>query len=196
MTLPEASLLILAGGDSRRMGIPKHSMRISGTATVDMILDRIGPLFRTRMIAAREFGVNRPGLLQVLDHGTRRCPLAGILAGLLASPAELVFVIACDMPFATREMAGLLLEKSTGGADVTVPIVGGLYEPLFAVYTRSCIGPITDHLDSGRLKTTGFYDSVRVRTVSEREMREIDPGLESLVNLNTPRDLVEHCRPC
>ncbi|NLP05015.1 molybdenum cofactor guanylyltransferase [Candidatus Fermentibacteria bacterium] len=196
MTLPEASLLILAGGDSRRMGIPKHTIRISGATTVDVILDGIGPLFGTRMIAARDFGVSRPGLLQVLDSGTRRCPLAGILAGLQASPVEKVFVIACDMPFVTRETARLLLEKSAGGADVTVPMAGGFYEPLLAVYTRSCIGAIADHLDRGHLKTTDFYGSVRVRTVSEEEMREIDPGLGSLVNLNTPRDLREHCRPC
>lgn len=196
MKLPEAALLILAGGDSRRMGMPKHSMQISGTTTVDLILGSLGSLFETRMIAARRFGIGRPGLLQVMDAGVRRCPLAGVLAGLRASPVELVLVIACDMPFVVPGVARLLLGRSASGADVTVPVVGGLYEPLLAVYSRSCIEAISRSLDGGLAKTTGFYGSVRVDAVPERELRAVDPGLRSFVNLNTPKDYREHCGTC
>jgi len=193
MKLPGASLLILAGGDSSRMGIPKHSLRVSGMTTVDLILESLGPLFETRMIAARSFGVSRPGLLQVMDSGPCRCPLAGVLAGLRASSTELVLVIACDMPFVVPGIARLLLGRSTSGADVTVPVVGGLYEPLLAVYSRSCMEAIRRSLDAGPVKTTGFYRSVKVDAVPEGELRAVDPVLRSFVNLNTPRDYREYC---
>lgn len=188
-----ASLLVLAGGESSRMGMPKHLMPVSGKTAIDYILEGLGPMFGHRMIAARDFEVDRPGLVRIGDTGPVRCPLAGILPGLLASPFDSVFVIACDMPYASADLVRLLVERSSSGADVTVPVVRGFFEPLLAVYRRSAAPAISSCLERGRAKTTGFYGSVRVETVLEQEVRAVDPTLRSFVNLNTPRDYQEHC---
>ena len=39
------SLIVLAGGKSRRMGVPKSVLRISGKMLIEYIIESIGGLF-------------------------------------------------------------------------------------------------------------------------------------------------------
>lgn len=51
---------------------------------------------------------------------------------------------------------------------------------------------IEKYIDSGGTKVTGFFEFATVAEAGEAEIRLFDPGLESFINLNTPRDYVTY----
>jgi molybdopterin-guanine dinucleotide biosynthesis protein A len=99
-----------------------------------------------------------------------------------------VFVMACDMPFWEPELIQKII-KDCDGYDATVLKVNGYYEPLFAVYAKSCLPSITENLEEGRLKVTGFFDSIRLNTIDLTGCMEEDLLRRVTFNLNTPEDL-------
>jgi molybdopterin-guanine dinucleotide biosynthesis protein A len=55
-----------------------------------------------------------------------------------------------------------------------------------AVYSRDVLPTARKLLESGRLRPLFLVESFEARTVSEQELREIDPELQSLRDCNTP----------
>lgn len=192
--IPGFSLLILAGGESSRMGTPKHLLPFQGKTLLEHILKRLNGLFDEVLLAGRTPGLFPAGVVPVVDVKQLRCPLVGILSGLLAAGNSHVFVMGCDMPFIEPGLVRTICSQALTGADVTVPVVRGFREPLCAVYSRSCSDPILEYIDSGRVKATGFYPAVTVREVTEEIVRECDPLLNSFVNINTPGEFRRYCR--
>ena len=117
------------------------------------------------------------------DRYAVRSPLVGIHAGLAASRTDLAFVTACDMPHVEPTLVEFLLEQAAE-ADVVVPVVRGYYEPLCAVYRRSCITSIEDLIERGVLKVSAPYGRVRLREIAEPPIRQHVPDLRSFVNLD------------
>lgn len=192
MIFKGVSLIILAGGESRRMGFPKHLLPASGGTVMDHIINRIGNLFGEIIIAGRNLEISRTDVRVVEDVRHTRSPLVGILSGLLRSVNPHALVIGCDMPFVRKELIRHLVSKVAVGADVVVPVIRGFYEPLCAVYSSSTSGIIEKYIDSGGTKVTGFFEFATVAEVDEVEIRLFDPRLESFINLNTPRDYVTY----
>jgi len=170
------------------MGRPKHLLETPGGTLLEHIVRRLSPMFFETLLVGRGVDGVPKGIRSVEDMRLVRSPLIGIYSGLRAASTETNFVIACDMPFVRPDLIRVLLEES-GHADVVVPLVGGFYEPLCAVYRRSCIPAIDRALDDGRLKVTSFYCDVAVQEMPERAVRKIDPDLQSFTNLNTPKQL-------
>jgi len=184
-----ATLIILAGGESKRMGQPKHLLPTApGMTLIEHLHRHLSSLFTETLVVGNDPGLQRMGVRTVEDLYPLRCPLVGIYSGLLAANTDLCFVLACDMPFVKPGLIQALLTR-TSGNDVTVPVAEGYHEPLCAAYRQSAIPTIKEALDQGTLKVTGIYEHLRVREVSERIVRQIDPELSSFVNLNTPRRL-------
>jgi molybdopterin-guanine dinucleotide biosynthesis protein A len=124
----------------------------------------------------------------VVDYDPPCGPLGGIAAGLRAMDAELAIVVACDMPFLNVSLLRWLIDQSAGYAAV-VPQLGDEYEPLHAIYRRTCTTPIVRRIEQGDRRVISFFADVRLRTIEEAAWRAIDPAGRSLVNLNTPGDL-------
>lgn len=112
----------------------------------------------------------------------------GIYSGLKLSQDPHNVVVACDMPFLNvnllRYMMGL-----TAGFDVVIPRIGGLVEPLHAVYSRNCLAVMGRMLDEGNFKISNLLEMVKVRYVEESEIHSFDPQHLSLFNINTPADV-------
>jgi molybdopterin-guanine dinucleotide biosynthesis protein A len=74
-----------------------------------------------------------------------------------------------------------------------------VYEPLHALYSRRCLGPIEDALAAGERRVQSWFGKVRVREVSREEWRAV-PGVGERIfeNVNTPAQLqrlIEAARP-
>jgi molybdopterin-guanine dinucleotide biosynthesis protein A len=83
-------------------------------------------------------------------------------------------------------MAGLAPEH-----DVVVPAVGGLYEPLHAVYSRELLPVIEEQIKKERRRIQALFGNLRVRYVHEEEIDRFDPARKSFKNLNTPQEYEE-----
>ena len=184
----KATLILLAGGESKRMGQPKHLLPTSCGTVIDHLHAYLSPIFSETLLVGRELSHELPELRMVEDLHPARSPLVGIYSGLAAAQTDLCFVLACDMPFVRSRLVEELLLRAFD-ADVVVPVVRGYYEPLCAVYRKSAIPVIATALESNELKVTRIYEYLRLCAVPEEEIRVLDPDLSSFINLNTPHEL-------
>jgi len=184
----EATLIILAGGESQRMGQPKHLLPTSGGTVIGHLIAKLSSLFVETLVVGGGLQLAGEGFRTVEDARPEQCPLVGIYSGLCAAKTDLAFVLACDLPFVKPELVQHLL-SCAHEADIVVPIVNGYYEPLCAVYRRTANPVIQETLDQGARKITEIYDRLCLKKVAEPDIRRFDPELSSFVNLNTPGDL-------
>ena len=188
MIIEGTSLLVLAGGESSRMGYPKHLLPAAGGTLMDQIIDKLGSIFSEVLVAGRGLEPNRSDARFIEDLNLIRSPLVGILSGMKESKNPYLFVIGCDMPFISLDLIRHLTSRINSVSDIVIPVVNGYYEPLCAIYSNSIVDRISQYLDSGGRKVTGFFESVKVTEIPESSIRFCDPLLKSFINLNTPNE--------
>ncbi len=110
--------------------------------------------------------------------------LGGIYTGLVIAETEYSLVLACDTPLIRSDFLNFLVAQAEGW-DVVIPKTASGYEPLCAVYSRTCLKPIQRQLEEGRLKVTDFLEQVRVRIVGEDEIGRFDEAGRMFTNINT-----------
>jgi molybdopterin-guanine dinucleotide biosynthesis protein A len=186
-----ASGIILAGGKGSRINRNKALITLpDGKPLIQRSIGVLKEIFAEILIVANQketyaaFGVR---VVEDLIKG--KGPLGGILTGLTYSASHLNFVTGCDMPFPQPALIELLLENC-GDYDVVIPQAGGEVEPLFALYSKSCVPVITDHIRKHDLKVRSVLAELRVRKISEEEIESVDPERLSFFNVNTDEDLV------
>jgi len=182
--------IILAGGESRRMGKDKALLEIDGRRIIEMVAERLRSIFDDVMVVSSHSPVYQfLGLKVVRDVVCEKGPLGGIYTGLLVSESEYNFICACDMPFLNLELLRFMLSQVNDDTEVIVPIVKGLVEPLHSIYSKRCLGAIRAHLEDDELRVRDFLSEVKCNYLSEDLIRRYDPDLLSFFNLNTPEDL-------
>jgi len=179
------SAVILAGGESRRMGHNKALLDFGGEKLIQRVHRILKSAFDEVLISARtpeayEF-LGAPIVLDVYEGGGS---LAGIHAGLVRSTSQSCFFTACDMPFLNIELIRYL-DGFASEYDLVIPMSRNGLEPLHAFYSKSCLPLIEEQLQEGNLKVIDFFDRISVREVTVEEMLEYDPHELSHFNINT-----------
>lgn len=185
---PEVGAVVLAGGQSNRMGQDKSLMRLLGETLIEHVVRQLQPILDEVLIGANDAG--RFGFLNlkvIADQVPDQGPLMGIASCLFKSSFDLNFVTGCDIP----EMNQAFIEKmiiEAEGFDLVMPRhADGRVEPLFAVYRKSVAEPAQALLSEGKRKIADLLPRVRVKYV---EM----PGGEWYRNLNTMQDYLDEVR--
>lgn len=161
-----------------------------------------GPTLIERVIAALRavtteilLVTNRPdehtwlGFPVVGDNYRVGASLAGVEAGLTASPHEYNLIVACDMPSISPELLRGLVNRPRD-YDALVPVNrDNQPETLCAIYSRRCLPVIRQRLEQGNYKIAGWLPEVKTSFVPASELEQYDKALQSFVNLNTPEEL-------
>jgi|YNPNPStandDraft_1061719.scaffolds.fasta_scaffold51311_1 molybdenum cofactor guanylyltransferase len=200
LPLAPVSVLILAGGRSRRMGQDKIWMELEGVPLIERLVRRVLPLAGEILFSANAgerfeaLAAQLPLPARVVaDRFPGSGPLAGLHAGLSAARHDLLLALAADLPFVNPRLLRRLIGLAAG-FDAVVPQTPAdeadllQWEPLHALYRRTCLPAIEAHLAAGDRQVICFFDEVRVRAVPPDELRRFDPDLLSFFNVNTPRD--------
>jgi molybdenum cofactor guanylyltransferase len=183
----KATALIMAGGDSRRMGADKSMLPVKGKSMIEAIAEQLRGCFDQILISANELEkFAYLGFEVVPDKISGQGPLMGIASTLEASANELNFVVACDIPHIEMGyVRRMLTEAVSSKADIVVPTTGDeKYEPLFAIYNKTALEAIDKTLSSGSRKISDVFALCKVKYV------ELD-NADLLVNLNTMAEYEE-----
>jgi molybdopterin-guanine dinucleotide biosynthesis protein A len=182
--------IIMAGGDSRRMGQDKANLLLGERTLLQSVAATLQPLFAEVIVSVRQ---PRPeiDLPQVCDDPAHSGPLAGLAAALDRATTPWIFAVACDMPFITPGVIEYLALQRADHQAV-VPMIGGHPQPLAAFYARSCLDEVRACLHGkGKHSFRALLDTLRVCYVSENQMRALDPLLRSFFDLDTPQDVAQ-----
>jgi molybdopterin-guanine dinucleotide biosynthesis protein A len=181
------TLLILAGGRSRRMGRDKAQLPVGDGTLIDHLGRRLAPVVDETLVAGGPESAQPAGARWIDDRYRGMGPLAGIHAGLLEARFPLVWVVACDLPDVEPAL-GELLRSHAAGVDAVVPRLGDDSEGVCAVYDRSLTPRLDTFLQAGERRVQDFLGRIAVRYVTPAELRQVDPELRSFRNINTPAD--------
>ena len=182
--------MILAGGQSLRMGREKLSLEVGGLSLIEHVRNALSAPCQEVLVVGGE----PVGLAEVRyvsdERAGRQGPLAGIEAGLAASKYDHVFVAAGDMPFLSQRLVGYLLERlGRGGVTAVIPRHGRRSHPLCGAYARALLPRVSAALDGGARAVREFLEGTRgVEYVGEELRRFGEPEL-LLMNVNSPGDL-------
>jgi molybdopterin-guanine dinucleotide biosynthesis protein A len=184
--------LVLAGGKSERMGLPKALLPWRETTLIETVVAAIRPLFRRVLVIAREeLGLDAElrdvDARLLYDARPERGPLVGLAAGLAASDTPWCFVAGCDMPLLRPEVMARMAQE-LDGADIVAARVGGRFQPLHAFYSRGCLPRAEALLESGVTSLRGLFSTCDVRAVAGESFADIDPALLSFMDLDTVKD--------
>ena len=196
----QVSAFILTGGASSRMGKEKTLLEFGGQPIVLRIARLVEPLVSDvtavgsperypilglNVIKDREFGLPS-------ESGRKLGPLAGIATALTATRMDWNLILACDLPYLTREWLDWLLARTkVSHQQIIMPRTAGGPEPLAAVYRRECATPIMGALQRGVRKVTDAMEPLGIEFVTEENWRHIDPHGRVLRNMNTSEDYEE-----
>ncbi|MDQ0200927.1 molybdenum cofactor guanylyltransferase [Neobacillus ginsengisoli] len=189
----KAAAIILSGGNSRRMGTNKALLKINEKTTIERIAGELRGFFDDILLVTNEPEVYRfLGLKMVPDHYPGRGPLAGVHAGLTASECEVNFVVACDMPFVSGQLAASLVNK-VREYDAVVPVISGKQHPLYAVYNKKIAGRASQCIVNGQLRMKKVLDQLNVLFVTEEDL-QTDSSItldHCFFNMNHPEEYEE-----
>ncbi len=186
--IEDCTAIILAGGDSQRMGSDKANLLLGEQTLLQRVIATMQQVFPHVIVSVRQLrsGLDLP---QVCDDQSGGGPLAGLAAGLGHIATPWAFVVACDMPFVEPAMVELLA-KYRAEYQAVVPVVQGHPQPLAAFYAGSCLGTLRAHLaGGGKNSLRAVLEQLQVSYVDESELLKADPALRSFFDLDTPQDV-------
>ena len=181
--------MLLAGGESRRMGRDKAAVVFGNEPLWRRQLRVLRDLKPLKVfVSARTQSAWLPdGTELLLDEPPARGPLSGLTKALTLMQTSHLVVLAVDMPFVTREQLQVLCSEATEGCG-TVPVAGERAEPLAAVYPRQAAPEFR-----AALAGTDFSMQSLVRKLADAgmiRMLPVPPGEERLYrSINSPEDL-------
>jgi molybdenum cofactor guanylyltransferase len=185
--------VVLCGGESRRMGQPKAWLPFGSERMLARVVRLVSTVAEPVVVVAapgQELPALPSSVMVARDSIKGRGPLQGLAAGLAALPetVELAWAAATDMPFQEPAWINRLVSL-IGAHDLALPQSDGYYHPLAALYRRATALPAIEALlRRDRLRPVFLMEALRTRVVPADELREVDPELRTLWNLNTPED--------
>ena len=211
-----AAAIVLAGGRSQRLGGEslgpggKAAVALAGRTFLEAVCDTLAPeVARVIVVAAPDQKLPAvPAGVEIVRDGTPgEGPLAGLRDGLrhlavtahqagVARPAtDAVVVCSCDVPLLrpplVRRLVARLVESRSPWA---VPVVAGHPQVLVSAVRPAILPRLEAHLAAGRRDLRGLLETLAgepagVAWITEPEVAEVDPGLESFLDVDTPADL-------
>ena len=188
------SIVIQAGGNSRRMGQDKALIPFLGEPLIQRMVRRLAPIADEMLITTnRQDAYRFLGLPLFGDIIPGRGALGGLHSALLSASHPAVAVVACDMPFASAPLLehayNLLLQDEV---DVVIPQSEQGFEPLHAVYRKeTCLPAIEAAIATEQWKMIAWFPQVKVNSITPDTVTGFDPLGLAFLNLNTPEELAE-----
>jgi len=199
--IPGYSIVILAGGASRRMGTDKWMMTLDGTTLLERMV-------RTFHAVCEEIWIIAAGPSELKDankypdwtdkysHVHYTCddlhaagPLGGIMAGIQRADSPFLLAAASDMPFPSLPLGNaLVLKCAEHQADVALPLWQGRMHPLFAVYRRDCLSSMIAYVNAGGRKVLDWVGQQKYAVMSEEETALYNTEGTALFNMNDLQD--------
>jgi molybdopterin-guanine dinucleotide biosynthesis protein A len=190
------SVVIQAGGQSKRMGSDKGLLPFGEGVLIEYVLGQIEGLGTEQIIIS-----NKPeeyvgfGLPVFTDALPGKGALGGIYSAIYHARYDHILLLACDMPFVNLALIDYLLGMAPKH-DAVVPVLreDEFAEPFRAIYSKACLPAIQKALDEKKRRVISFFEDVDVHHVQADVIHRFDPDERSFFNVNTPEDLAEALR--
>ena len=176
--------IILAGGQSSRMGSDKGLISFNGSLFIEHVIKALKPLVKDIIIVSNHSDYDTFGYKRVTDLIKNSGPLAGLYTGLFYSNTENNLVLSCDVPLISTLVLEPLLNPIYSGFDVVQLQSQNKTMPLIATYKKACLHKCLELLNNGERRLQELVNQLATKIIT------LDSHLESTVkNINTINQL-------
>lgn len=187
------SAIVLAGGESRRMGTDKRSVTVNGRPLIALAIDLAAAMSDDVIVSCRqgfdpELDADQGRSVRLVFDRREGGPLAGLETSLEAARHDLAVVVPVDMPGLTVAELSALVEAVQARPDAPGAVFAfdSVLDPFPGVYRRSILSTVAARLDEGELRVRGLLAALEVvgvpAGVNARDGR-------AFLNVNTQADL-------
>ena len=179
--------LVLAGGQSKRMGQDKALLQRDGKSQLKNIVELLDSIVDRVFVSTRSDQQEEPErrqFRQIIDRYADIGPIAGVLSAMDDYPNVDWLVVACDLPNIDEETIRFLLDNRFDDKPFTAyrSSHDDLPEPLCAIYHVGSDARIREFVDTGMTCPRKMLIRSDTRLLQQ-------PNPRSLDNVNTPEDL-------
>ncbi|HXX45381.1 MAG TPA: molybdenum cofactor guanylyltransferase [Candidatus Acidoferrales bacterium] len=189
---PQIAGFVLAGGASSRMGRAKALLEIGGVPLIVRTARLAAAVAGSATVVGGGGKYRTLGLRVIEDDLPGAGPLGGIATALRASEAPWNLILACDLPYLTRNWLEFLVQRGVASqADAVIPMNTLGAEPLCAVYHKCGEPLIRTAIERGVRKVTDGLKELRVEAIAPAEWKAFDSDGLLFKNMNSPEDYEE-----
>ena len=189
--MKDVTCVVLAGGESRRMGENKAFVILDDKPIIAHTLARLSQLEPTEtLIITRipsQYAHFDARIIE--DEGTGLGPLNGICSALKYCTTEYIFVVGCDMPFIDAGWIRWIYGQRSNH-DAVMPHFDGYPQSLHAFYHRRCLESFTEQLNNNNFRMEHALAKINTHFVRPAPPHEKDLSANTFFNINTPEDLI------
>lgn len=198
---PPLSAIVLAGGQSSRMGQDKALILINEVPllrrTCEIALQCADPVWVVTSRSENYRAIAPSACQFILEHpikeGERPSgPLAGFAQGLVHCMTPWVLLLACDLPYLHANGLQRWQQQLPGeeGAIALLPRAEKGWEPLCGFYHRRCLKSLNTYLQNGGRSFQTWLNEMPVQPITFSALPEVaQQEAQMLFNCNTPEDL-------
>jgi molybdopterin-guanine dinucleotide biosynthesis protein MobB len=198
---PRVTVVIQAGGESRRMGQSKATVPFRGRPLIKHMVERLASAADEFIITTNEpqnlaflhEDYSELNIKLVTDDFDFRGALPGLHTALNAASNPFVAVVACDMVFASAPLVlAEAYEMAKSDADIVVPVNSHGYEPFHAMYRKhACLSGVKRALEADCSRVQCLFDDPEISVVefSQEAVLRVEPRGGCFINANTPEEL-------
>ncbi len=187
--------IILAGGESKRMGRDKAFLLWKGKTFLRHILERVSQFSDEIIISANKEesiykkqleGIKKPVKI-IKDKNPYSGPLNGIVSCFKSISYDNVFIATCDTPDINLNTVRFLFD-SIKGYDAVIPVINGKFQPLNTFYTKESIS-VAKHLYEKNVKSLfKWVENINANFVPDKDFIKYDLSLSMFRSINTPEE--------
>lgn len=190
----EITAVILAGGNSSRMGSDKSLLKLGGKALIEHVVDALRAYVGSIVIVTND--KEKYSFLSdvsfVSDIIKNQGPFIGLISGLKSMDTNWFFVTSCDMPLIDGNIIEYLSSKRTG--YIVSPFSKYGYEPLISLYSKEVLYFAEKMMTEGirsinkfiaKMEELGYVDKIEKNILLELF------GENILLNINDREDYLK-----
>lgn len=189
--------VLLAGGQSRRMGGGDKSLRVlAGRTILSRVIERLRPQVGTLVLnangdPARFAATGLPVASDVVPDFPG--PLAGVLTGMLwarehVPAAQWIVTVATDAPFVPYELVSRLFKAlERGGADMACAVSAGRHHPVIGLWPVRLADDLRAAVVERGVRKVDLWTADYRLATAEFPAAPTDP----FFNVNRPEDVAE-----
>lgn len=182
--------VILAGGESSRMGYNKAFARFIDSTLIETIYTMLNFTFELPPIIVtndkapfEKLSTLKDAVILEDEYG--HSTLGAVRTAFAHSDAENLFVVGCDMPFISLEVASRMMDYQ-GKCLAVVPILNGSDICMHAIYNRSLVPIMDKKLAAGESLLHSFYQEI---PLLQLPLEEGEKEASIFIDISTPADL-------
>lgn len=182
--------VVLAGGQSRRMGFNKAEAEFSGESMLIRMIDKLKEV--TPNIFVSSGTANYPNIPwpQIPDEYPQCGPLGGIYSVLKATNTSLNLVVSCDIPLVSISLLKFIVTSASGSDSlITVPVDhNGQIHMTCAVYRKVLLPFLEQQIFAETFKMKDLLDLVPVEYINISKEHPLY-NEHAFMNVNKPSTL-------